>query len=146
MFKTTHIGVTGARVLAFRGTGLSPEFASGAQVLVVDRKDGMGDFFLARRAVQMTQTFREGSLDVIIEKDAEARVVAKLDCSGSSNLELVRRLNHTGFRGRLVFVGPPTARTATLLRLLGQLVIDFEIAHTTFEALDDSLPMTFNAA
>ena len=67
MFKTTQIGVAGARVLAFRGTGLCPEFSSGAQVLVVDRRDGMGNFFLARRAVRLTQKFREGSLDVIIE-------------------------------------------------------------------------------
>lgn len=146
MFKTPQIGVAGARVFAFRGTGLSHEFASGAQVLVVDRKDGMGDFFLARRAVRLTQKLREGSLDVIIEKDRDVRIVAKLDSSGATNLDLVRRLNHTGFCGRLIFVGEPTGRTATLLRLLGELAIDFRIAHTTFDMLDDSLPMTFNAA
>ena len=146
MFKTPTIGLSDANVISFRATGLGIDFDSGAQVLVVDRKDGMADFALSRRAFRMTGTHRSGALDVIVEKDAAGRVLAKLDSTGQSNLELVRRLNHTGFRGALIFVGTPTGRTGTLMRLLSELAIDFRVEQRSFADLDDSLPMTFNAA
>ncbi len=146
MFKTKPNGLTDAQVFEFRATGLSPDFCSGAQVLVVDRADGLAEFALARRAFRMVNTYRASSLEVICEKDSDSRVLARLDCSGQSNLELVRLLNQTGFRGVLLFAGPVTSRTQTLMRLLNELAIDFSVEHRCFEALDDALPMTFNAA
>jgi len=146
MFKTPTIGLSDARVVAFRATGLALGFKCGAQVLVIDRQDGMADFALSRRAFQMTGSHRSGGLDVIAEKSEDARVIARLDCTGQSNLELVRRLNHTGFRGTLIFAGTPTGRTTTLMRLLSGLAIDFQVDQSTFDELDASLPMTFNAA
>lgn len=146
MFKTHTLGMTDATVTAFRATGLGTEFVCGAQVMVFDRNDGMTDFALQRRALRVTGPVRAGSLDVIIEKDPATVVLARLDSAGKSNLELVKRLNHTGFCGTLVFAGEPTGRTSTLLRLLSELAIDFQVTQRSFTALDDSLPMTFNAA
>lgn len=146
MFAKPRTLLADAQLFVFRSTGAVPDMPAGAQVLVIDRNDGLADFVMARRALRLVGQRRINTLDVITEKDRGAIAMARYDGAGQANLEIVRRLNQTAFCGTLQLVGGPNLPNRTLMRLLNRLAIDFKVDCVALSQLDAALPLTFNAA
>lgn len=113
-----------------------------SHIIVIDRNDGLRDELATSFGFDAASECRPRNIALLIDGHRNVSVVTRCDQSGIAAAEIVRMLNKTGFKGKLLFVCDAQTVPLHLTRRLKNLAIDFDLSTTTVPDLGNAPKMT----